>query len=61
MWPNLTTYISEILKKPKSQVPTSSPFSTVKSAVLNILTTAQTGVFHVNSSSYEAIPTNISV
>ena len=33
MWPSLTTYITEILKKPKSQVPTSSSFSTVKSAV----------------------------
>ena len=37
MWPSLTTYITEILKKPKSQVPTSSSFSTVKSAVLNKL------------------------
>ena len=41
MWPNLTTYITEILNKPKSQVPTSSSFSTVKSAVLNKLTTAK--------------------
>ena len=30
MWPSLTTYITEILKKPKSQVPTSSSFSNVK-------------------------------
>ena len=41
MWPSLTTYITEILKKPKSQVPTSSSFSTVKSVVLNKLTTAK--------------------
>ena len=45
MWPNLTTYITEILKKPKSQVPTSSSFSTVKSAVLNKLTTAKLEFF----------------
>ena len=43
MWPSLTTYITEILKKLKSQVPTSS--STVKSAVLNKLTTAKLGFF----------------
>ena len=60
MWPSLTTYITEILKKPKSQVPTSNSFSTVKSAVLNI-DNCKTEVFHVNSSCYEAIPTNISV
>ena len=45
MWPCLTTYITEILKKPKSQVPTSSSFSTVKSAVLNKLTTAKLEFF----------------
>ena len=45
MWPSLTTYITEILKKPKSQVPTSSSFSTVKSAVLNKLTTAKLEFF----------------
>ena len=45
MWPSLTTYISEILKKPKSQVPTSSSFSTVKSAVLNKLTTVKLEFF----------------
>ena len=43
--PTLTTYITEILKKPKSQVPTSSSFSTVKSAVLNKLTTAKLEFF----------------
>ena len=41
MWPSLTTYITEILKKPKSQVPTSSSFSTV----LNKLTTAKLEFF----------------
>ena len=45
MWPSLTTYITEILKKPKSLVPTSSSFSTVKSAVLDKLTTAQLEFF----------------
>ena len=45
IWPSLTTYITEILKKPKSQVPTSSSFSTVKSAVLNKLTTAKLEFF----------------
>ena len=41
MWPSLTTYITEILKRPKSQVPTSSSFSTVKSAVRPYLQTFQ--------------------
>ena len=45
MWPSLTTYITEILKKPKSQIPTSSSFSTVKSTVLNKLTTAKLEFF----------------
>ena len=45
MWLSLTTYITEILKKLKSQVPTSSSFSTVKSAVLNKLTTAKLEFF----------------
>ena len=45
MWPSLTTCITEILKKPKSQVPTCSSFSTVKSAVLNKLTTAKLDFF----------------
>ena len=45
MWPSLTTYITEILKKLKSQVLTSSSFSTVKSAVLNKLTTAKLEFF----------------
>ena len=45
MWPSLTTYITEILNKLKSQVPTSSSFSTVKSAVLNELTTAKLEFF----------------
>ena len=45
MWPSLTTYITEILKKPKSRVPTSSSFSTAKSAVLNKLTTAKLEFF----------------
>ena len=45
IWPSLTTFITETLKKPKSQVPSSSSFSTVKSAVLNKLTTAKVEFF----------------
>ena len=44
MWPSLKTCITEILKKPKSQVPTSSSFSTVKS-VLNKWTAAKLELF----------------
>ena len=33
IWPHITTYIRETLKKPKSQVPTSNTFKTVNSAV----------------------------
>ena len=45
IWPSLTTFITETLKKPKSQVPSSSSFSTVKSAVLNKLTIAKLEFF----------------
>ena len=45
MWPSLTTYITEILKKPRSQIPTSSSLSTVKSAVLNKFATAKLEFF----------------
>lgn len=45
IWPNITTYVTEILKKPKSQIPTSSAFVTVKSAVQNILTIAKLQFF----------------
>ena len=45
IWPSLTTFITETLKKPKSQVPSSSSFSTIKSAVLNKLTTAKLEFF----------------
>ena len=58
IWPSLTTYITEIPKKPKSQVPTSSSFSTVKSAVLNKLTTAKLEFF---MSIVAAMRPNISV
>ena len=33
IWPNITKYVSETLKKPKSQVPISGFFATVRSAV----------------------------
>ena len=60
IWPSLTTYITEIPKKPKSQVPTSSSFSS-QICCLEQIDNCKTGVFHVKSSCYEAIPTNISV
>ena len=45
IWPHITTYVEEILKKPKSQVPTSSTFNTVKSAVQDPLLTAKLAFF----------------
>ena len=40
IWPQITAYISETLKKPKSQIPTSKTFSTVSSAPQDSLITA---------------------
>ena len=38
IWPNITVYVTETLKKPMSQIPTASSFATVRSAVQNHLT-----------------------
>ena len=38
IWPNITAYVTETLKKPMSQIPTASSFATVRSAVQNHLT-----------------------
>ena len=45
IWPHITTYIRETLKKPKSQVPTSSIFKTVNSAVQDPLLRAKLAFF----------------
>ena len=45
IWPQITAYISETLKKPKSQIPTSNTFSTVRSAVEDSFITAKLEVF----------------
>ena len=45
IWPQITTYINETLKKPKSQIPNSSSFATVRSAVNDILTVAKMDFF----------------
>ena len=40
IWPNIVKYINETLKKPRSQIPSSSSFSTLRSAVQDGLTVA---------------------
>ena len=45
IWPNITKYVSETLKKPKSQVPTSGYFATVRSAVQDNLIVAKLQFF----------------
>ena len=45
IWPHITTYIRETLKKPKSQVPTSNTFKTVNSAVQDPLLRAKLAFF----------------
>ena len=45
IWPHIITYICETLKKSKSQIPTSSSFSTLRSAVLDKLITAKLEFF----------------
>ena len=45
IWPHITTYIRETLKKPKSQVPTSNTFKTVNSAVQDPLPRAKLAFF----------------
>ena len=41
IWPNITAYVNETLKKPMSQTPIASSFATVRSAVQNHLTIAK--------------------
>lgn len=45
IWPHLTAYITETLKKRRSQIPTTSTFNTVKSAVHDPLVTAKLAFF----------------
>ena len=45
IWPHITTYIRETLKKPKSQVPTSNSFKTVNSAIQDPLLRAKLAFF----------------
>ena len=45
IWSNITTYISEILKKPKHKIPASSSFVTVRSAVHDPLMPAKLAFF----------------
>ena len=41
IWPNITAYVIETIKKPTSQIPTASSSATVRSAVQNHLTIAK--------------------
>ena len=45
IWPNITVFITETLKKPKNQIPTSASFATVRSAVQSHLTIAKLQFF----------------
>ena len=45
IWPNIGKYVSETLKKPKSQVPTSGYFATLRSAVHDDLIVAKLQFF----------------
>ena len=45
IWPNITAYVTETLKKPMSQFPTASSFATMRSAVQNHLTIAKLQFF----------------
>ena len=45
IWPNITVFITETLKKPKNQIPTSASFATVRSAVQSRLTIAKLQFF----------------
>ena len=51
IWPNITAYVTETLKKPMSQIPTASSFATVRSAVQNHLTIAKLQFFVSTASS----------
>ena len=48
IWPNITAYVTETLKKPTSQIPTASSFATVRSAVQNHLTIAKQQFFVIS-------------
>ena len=45
IWPNITKYVSETLKKPKSQVLTSGYFATLRSAIQEDLIVAKLQFF----------------
>ena len=45
IWTNITAFITETLKKPKNQIPTSTSFAAVRSAVQNHLTIAKLQFF----------------
>ena len=45
IWPNIHKYVVETLKKPKSKIPSSASFATVKSAVHDILIVAKLQFF----------------
>ena len=45
IWSHITTYISEILKKPKHKIPATSSFVTVRSAVHDLLMPAKLAFF----------------
>ena len=45
IWPNITVFITETLKKPKNEIPTSASFATVRSAVQSHLTIAKLQFF----------------
>ena len=56
IWPHLTAYITETLKKQRSQIPTTSTFNTVKSAVHDPLVTAKLAFFCFNSRNHASLP-----
>ena len=59
IWPNITKYVSETLKKPKSQVQTSGYFATVRSAVQDNLIVAKLPILCLNSICYDAISSEV--
>ena len=61
IWPNITVFITETLKKPKNQIPTSASFATVRSAVQEPPDNCKTAIFYFYSSNYETLSASISV
>ena len=59
IWPNIIKYINETLKKPKSQVPTSSYFAKIRSAVQDSLIVAKLQFFALYSLSHGAISSEV--